>query len=290
MSRPDCVVRVLDMPGQPRPRQLKAEGVASVLRGVGDATGLTRMGVSVRSIAAGDAGTNRHFHEVEEEWVWVLSGSGRVRIGPLDLPVRAGSFVAVPPGPRPHCFVAGAEGLVLLEGGERRRDEETVWYPDAGMRLRRRKLEPVRERFPAEEGDSRQLVQLDGVPETDFQHEVDERSKRLLRSLHGATGLMRQAVRWSRVRKGDLSTAYHTHDRTDEWVYVLEGRARVRVAGERFEVGPGDFLGHPAGGPAHVMEPETDLVYLMGGMIDPDDVVLYPEAGKRRVRGVIEEL
>ena len=42
-----------------------------------------------------------------------------------------------------------------------------------------------------------------------------------------------------------------------------------------------------AGGAPHVMEPETDLVYLMGGMIDPGDVVSYPEAGVQRRGGRI---
>ncbi len=38
------------------------------------------------------------------------------------------------------------------------------------------------------------------------------------------------------------------------------------------------------------MQPRTDLTYLMGGQIDPEDVVLYPEAGKRLYRDRIEPL
>ena len=97
-------------------------------------------------------------------------------------------------------------------------------------------------------------------------------------------------MKWARVRPGDRSTAYHTHDRTDEWVYILDGRARVRVGDDVFEVSAGDFLGHPAGGPAHVMEPESELTYLMGGQIDADDVVTYPDAGKRCSGGRVEAL
>jgi hypothetical protein len=36
------------------------------------------------------------------------------------------------------------------------------------------------------------------------------------------------------------------------------------------------------------MEPLADLEYLMGGMIDPDDVVHYPEAALRRAGGRLE--
>jgi uncharacterized cupin superfamily protein len=109
-----------------------------------------------------------------------------------------------------------------------------------------------------------------------------------MRRLDRPTGLLRHAVVWTRVEPGDRSTAFHTHDHTDEWVFILAGRARVRVGEDRFEVGAFDFLGHPAGGPAHVMEPLEPLTYLMGGEINPDDVVIYPEAGVRRVAGRLE--
>ena len=291
MTRPSCVVSGLELPAEKRPRFHAAEGVQSTVRGLSQAVGLARMGVGLRTIEPGFAGTHRHFHTVEEEWVWVLSGSGVMRIGPHRIDVRAGSFVAFPPGPRPHHFVAGADQpLVLLEGGERRPEEERGWYVDLDRVWSRDGFSNAPGPPPREEGDPGQCVQLLDVPARDFQHEVDPRSRRVLRSLSRATGLRRQAVRWSRVRAGDLSTAYHTHDRTDEWLYILEGSARARLADERFEVGPGDFLGHPAGGPAHVMEPETDLVYLMGGQVDPDDVVIYPEAGVQRRNGVIEPL
>jgi uncharacterized cupin superfamily protein len=110
------------------------------------------------------------------------------------------------------------------------------------------------------------------------------------RRLSQHTGLVRQTVRWTRVESGDLSTALHSHDRTDEWAFILEGRARAQSGELTFEVGPGDFIGCPAGGPAHQMEPIEPLTYLMGGGRDADDVVTYPEAGYRRVRGRLESL
>ena len=38
------------------------------------------------------------------------------------------------------------------------------------------------------------------------------------------------------------------------------------------------------------MEPISELTYLMGGQIDPDDIVIYPDAGVRRRHGRIEPL
>jgi uncharacterized cupin superfamily protein len=249
------------------------------------------MGVSVREIEPGNACTHRHFHRVEEEWAYVLSGTGVVRIGPHRIEVRPGHFVGLPPGPRPHHFLAtGSDLLVVLEGGERCPSEETVVYPDLGLVWDGRKAEPPSEPLPVEEGDPAQCVHLEECSPRNFQHDVDASARLVARSLHNATGLTRQAVRWAEVSSGDRSTAYHTHDRTDEWIYILEGRASARVGEVRFDVSSGDFLGHPAGGPPHFMEPETDLTYLMGGMIDPEDTVLYPDAGVRRHRGRLEPI
>ena len=93
----------------------------------------------------------------------------------------------------------------------------------------------------AEEGDPAQVCHVEKAELREFQHPVDEGARREMRSLHGAVGLERQAVRWSRVSVGDRSTAFHTHDRTDEWVYVLAGSARVRVGDDEFEVSAGEL-------------------------------------------------
>lgn len=288
MARPACVVRVDDLTAEQPPRF--TPGVGALLRPVGDATGLARMGVWHRTIAPGMAGTHRHYHLVEEEWAWVLAGRGVVRIGPHTVPVRAGSFAAFPPGPCPHHFVNdGDEPLLVLEGGERRREEDVGRYVDVARAWDRGRFFETDEPPPPEQGDPSQVVHVDDVAERDFQHDVDPEARRVLRSLSRATGgLERQVVRWSRVRAGAHSTAYHTHDRTDEWIYVLAGRAAVRVGDERFEVTAGDFVGHPAGGSPHIMQPIEDLTYLMGGMRDPEDVVDYPDAAKRRRAGRLE--
>ncbi len=238
MSRPACVVRCWDVEGEPRPRFTHGRGVRSVVRRLGDAVGLTHMGVNLRSVAPGDAGTNRHFHTVEEEWVYVLSGRGTVRIGPHRVPVRAGSFVGFPPGPRPHHFLAeGDEPLVLLEGGERRPAEDTGCYVDLGKWWRHGRFLETPEPPPAEEGDPRQCTHVDDVEERLFQHDVDPRAQRRMRRLDRPTGLVRQAVVHARV-DGGHSTAFHTHTLTDEWVFVLDGGADVRAGDHASRSGP----------------------------------------------------
>jgi uncharacterized cupin superfamily protein len=285
------VVNIRDLPGEARPRSTPAKGVAAVVRLPSAATALTQMGVHVRTIEPGLAGTNRHFHTVEEEWTYVLAGRGTVRIGPLKLAVRPGHFVGFPPGPRPHHFLAeGEEPLVCLEGGERRPTEDCGWYPDARKMWRLGAFVEPYEEPPPEQGDERQLVHVDDIAVTLFQHDVDPAVRREVRTLHGPTGLQRQAVRWARVARGGRSTVFHTHDRTDEWVLVLSGRGVARVGDDRFEIGPDDFLGHPAGSAPHVMEAVEELTYLVGGQIDASDVVVYPEAGLRRAGGRLQRV
>ena len=284
-QRPSCVVAVAQLVAERRPRFTQADGVGSTVRRLGDPTGLTRMGVNLREVQPGFFGTHRHWHVVEEEWVYGLSGTGEVRIGPIRAPVRAGSFVGFPPGPRPHHFLAqGDAPLLLLEGGERRADDHG-YYPDAKRRFGGGKVADTDEVLPPEQGDAGQCLHIDHIEPRLFQHDVDPLARRKMRRLETPTGLVRQAVVWSRVEAGDHSTALHSHERTDEWVFILAGRARVRVGDASFEVGPGDFVAHPAGGPAHRMDPTEPLVYLMGGQRDADDVIVYPEAGVRRVRG-----
>ena len=289
--RPGCVVEIGSLPLERRPKSTPTPGVAAEVASLGDATGLTRMGVHLRIVQPGYAGTNRHFHDVEEEWAYVLSGAGHVRISQLSLPVRAGSFVGFVPGARPHHLLCeGTQPLVLIEGGERRPDEDTFWYPDLRRMARARVFLDEYEAPDEQPGETSQCVQVSEIEPWHFQHDVEPRARRTMRTLSKPTGLQRQAVYEVRVAAGDLTTAFHTHEHTDEWILMLEGIARARVGEQAFAVGPGDFLGHPAGSAPHILEAETDLVYLVGGNSDPDDVVIYPEAGLRREGGKLGPL
>jgi uncharacterized cupin superfamily protein len=292
MSRPACVVAVADVSAEQRPRFTSpGPGIGAMVRRLGDATGLTRMGVALREVQPGFAGTNRHFHLVEEEWTYVVSGRGTVRIGPHRLAVTAGDFVGFPPGPRPHHFIAEGDALlVLLEGGERRPQEDRGRYVDLNVAWAAGQLFETAEPPPPEEGDASQLVHPADLEAVDYTHFVDPSARRRIRFLSSPTPLARQVVGLMEVAAGDGSTALHTHDRTDEWVLVLEGRAQVRVGDASFAVGPLDFIAHPAGSAAHRMVALEPLTYVVGGQRDPDDVVLYPDAGVRLVQGRLEPL
>ena len=88
---------------------------------LGDAVGLKGLGVNLTTLPPGCRSSLRHWHEVEDEMVFVLSGTltliddeGETEIGP-------GEAAGFPGGtPNAHHFVnRGAETVTLLEIGTR---------------------------------------------------------------------------------------------------------------------------------------------------------------------------
>jgi len=106
----------------------------------------------------------------------------------------------------------------------------------------------------------------------------------LLRTgLSRLAGLQRAHVSLGRIPPGKDSFAYHAHMVEEEWVYILSGRGLADIDGKTYEVGPGDFMGFPTPGIAHLLRNPFGeaLVYLMGGEAVPLDVLDYPTLGKR---------
>ncbi len=117
-------------------------------------------------------------------------------------------------------------------------------------------------------------------------HFINPNAVRLNKSLGDAVGLAHIGVHLITVAPGRDSTEYHKHYVEEECLYVLAGRGTAIVEGERFAVGPGDFLGLPRGVAAHnvVNDGEKDLVCLVMGQRLPFDVADYPDKGKRLYR------
>ncbi|MGC3965091.1 MAG: cupin domain-containing protein [Rhodocyclaceae bacterium] len=114
-------------------------------------------------------------------------------------------------------------------------------------------------------------------------HPLNASAVRQSHSLGDACGLTRVGVHHVRVAPGVTLTEKHTHLYCDEFIYVLEGEGVVVLGDDSHAVSAGDFIGLPAGGPAHAMRNtgNTDLVYLVGGNRPDYDVCDYPDLGKR---------
>ena len=81
---------------------------------------------------------------------------------------------------------------------------------------------------------------------------------------------------------GKRSFPFHFHHGTEEALYVLSGKAKLRTTDGETRLGPGDFVSFPAGGPAHqiINEGSEPFVYLAISAGVGVDVVEYPDSGK----------
>ena len=97
----------------------------------------------------------------------------------------------------------------------------------------------------------------------------------------GGLTLLRAGL-WQ-VLPGKKSFPLHRHNATEEALFVVSGRGKVRTETEETAIGAGDYVAFPAGGPAHqlINDGSEPLVYLaMSANAGNADVVEYPDTGK----------
>jgi uncharacterized cupin superfamily protein len=117
-------------------------------------------------------------------------------------------------------------------------------------------------------------------------HQLNSAAIRIDKSLGDEVGLKNVGIHLITIAPGDKSTEFHTHKYEEEAIYVLSGRG-TEIMGETSQrIGPGDFIGFAAGGPAHetVNDGTEPLVCLVIGQRLAQDVVDYPRKGKRLYR------
>ena len=108
-----------------------------VRKALGDAVGLSKIGVHLVSIEPGRDSTEYHRHYYEEECLYVVSGRGTLRIDDEEFDVAKGDFAGFPaPGPAHELKNTGHEPLVILVMGQRL-DQDVADYPDKNKRLYR---------------------------------------------------------------------------------------------------------------------------------------------------------
>src|SRR5512135_238203 len=117
-------------------------------------------------------------------------------------------------------------------------------------------------------------------------HTLNPSAIRMDRSLGDEAGLKNIGIHLITIAPGDKSTEFHSHKYEDEAIYVLSGHGLEVIGEETYSIGSGDFIGLPAGGPAHetVNDGPEPLVCLVIGQRLPQDVVDYPRKGKRLYR------
>jgi len=122
--------------------------------------------------------------------------------------------------------------------------------------------------------------------EFSFSHPWNPNSKMIGTQLGKMTGLTRIGVNLVKIPPGKESFLYHSHQREEEWIYILEGKGKADIDGKEYEVNPGDFMGFPTPGVAHHLRNpyENNLVYLVGGENLDVEIADFPGLEKRMIR------
>jgi uncharacterized cupin superfamily protein len=107
-----------------------------VKRRLGEACGLTRFGVNLVTLGPGGQSALRHWHTLEDEFVYVLSGEVVLVTDGGEQVLGAGMCAGYPAGSRDaHHFVnRSGEPAIYLEIGNRM-PGDTAFYPDDDLLL-----------------------------------------------------------------------------------------------------------------------------------------------------------
>ena len=104
---------------------------------LGDEVGLTQFGVNITRLKPGAASAHRHWHQNEDEFVYVLEGEATLIEETGETVLQAGEAAGFKAGVADgHCIVNRSHGdVVLLEVGTRC-DEDVSTYPDDEVDLK----------------------------------------------------------------------------------------------------------------------------------------------------------
>lgn len=106
-------------------------------KSLGDATGLTGLGIHLIEVAPGAETTEYHVHHYEDEAIYVLSGTATAHIGEETHAIGPGDFIGYRAGGLAHTIVnTGDELLRLLVMGQRLA-HDVGDYPRLGKRIYR---------------------------------------------------------------------------------------------------------------------------------------------------------
>lgn len=101
---------------------------------IGPKIGAKKLGYNITVVPPGKRAFPFHNHHMNEEMFFILEGSGVLRYGKDELPIKEGDFVACPPGGTEvaHQFVnTGAVDLKYLAVSTML-EADVFQYPDAG--------------------------------------------------------------------------------------------------------------------------------------------------------------
>jgi len=122
---------VSEVRGSGYPEPFKTRMGDRVKRRLGDACGLTRFGVNLVTLGPGGRSALRHWHTLEDEFIYVLEGEVMLVTDAGEQTLAAGLCAGYPAGKRDGHHLVNRTGAVAvyLEIGNRI-DGDNAFYPD----------------------------------------------------------------------------------------------------------------------------------------------------------------
>lgn len=137
MSAP--ILNIADIELEPRPSAFAPTGHAAErfdarIGAIGARIGAKKLGYNVTAVPPGKSAFPFHNHWVNEEMVFVLQGTGTIRIGENTYPLRPGDVVALPPGGKElaHEIVNTGDAELRYLAVSTKQTPEVGEYPDSG--------------------------------------------------------------------------------------------------------------------------------------------------------------
>lgn len=112
-------------------------GARRVNKSLGDATGLTGLGIHIIEVAPGSETTEYHMHYYEDEAVYILAGTATAEIGDTEHTVKSGDFIGYRKGGLPHTIRNTGQDLLRCLVIGQRLDQDVGDYPRQGKRIYR---------------------------------------------------------------------------------------------------------------------------------------------------------
>lgn len=137
MTKP--VINIADVELLPRPPAFAPKGAAAErydarMGMIAPLLGAQKLGYNITAVPPGKRAFPFHSHHANEEMVYVIEGTGEVRIGEAVYPIRPGDVVACPPGGKETAHQVINTGKVELKylAVSTRIYPEVAEYPDTG--------------------------------------------------------------------------------------------------------------------------------------------------------------
>ena len=136
---PKPIINLADVELQPRPPQFAPTGPAAErfdvrVGQIARQIGAKKLGYNLTAVPSGKRAYPFHNHRSNEEMFYILEGRGEVRIGADTFPIRAGDFIACPPGgpELAHQIVNTGTGELKYLAVSTMQYPEVCEYPDSG--------------------------------------------------------------------------------------------------------------------------------------------------------------